>query len=133
MIKNIKDLKRFDFTSDCKTCVYRKDLGVLEYCCGFVYDMLQEKRLMDLKKHILEYILVDDSLDNVNPVNVIFQDETKYGVTLTFKTNLIEEKQVILNEIHKALSKSPYFSSVGFDVDSLYKEEQGKPRKYLLE
>lgn len=111
-IKNIDNLKRFDFTSNCRNCKFKKDLGFLEYCCSFVYDMIQEQRLSEVKKNILDYVFLDNQLDNVNPVNVFFNEDDEWSVTLHFKTNLIKEERIILSELSKVLNKSPYFDKV---------------------
>lgn len=132
MIKHINNLKRFDFTPNCKTCPYCKNLGTLEYCCSFVIDIMQQDRFHELKKHIIEYVLFDEELVKVEPSNVFFDDDSEWGVTLTFKTNLREEKRLILQELRKALMKSPYFTNIHFSKDSLYKQKHEDYKEYLV-
>lgn len=129
MIKNINALKRFDFTPNCRTCEFRKDLGELEYCCSFVFEQMQQERLLELKKHIIEYVLFDDDLIKIEPSNVCFNEEDEWSVTLNFRTNLREDKTLIVNEIIKAISKSPYFRKISFVEDSLIKaDHNGNPQ-----
>lgn len=112
MIKNIDNLKRFDFTENCRYCEFKKDLGVLEYCCSFVYDIIQEQRLNEVKKSILDYVFFDNQLENIKTENTFFNEDTEWSITINFKTNLIEDERVILSELRKQLQKSPYFSKI---------------------
>ena len=109
MIKHMDSLVRFDFTSDCKTCNYRKELGFMEYCCSFVYDILEKEKLLTMKREILDYVLFDD-LSKINPQNIFFSSEDDvWSATIYFKTNLIPNEQVIRSEINDTMNKSRYF------------------------
>lgn len=131
MIKHINSLRRFDFTDDCKTCRYCKKLDELEYCCSFVYDYFHEQRLLELKKHMLDYVLNDDELEKVEASNVFFSDTDKWCVSLSFKTNLRRERQLIAYEIRKALNKSPFFRDV--QVNSINSSKDEDKENLLLE
>ncbi len=113
MIKNINNLVRYDFTSECRTCKYRKSLGVLEYCCSFVYDLIHKQKRLGLQKHILEYVLMEDGMEKINHENLLFSDDKEWTVTLKFKTNL--HSHLILSEIEDLLVKSSYFKEVSCD------------------
>lgn len=127
MQKNVNDLKRFDFTNECKNCEFRKDLGLLEYCCGFVVDLIHNERLNKMKKAVYDYIDKGDDLSILDESNVLFQNDTEFSVTLTFQTNLNEDKKLILNQLRQAVMDSSYFNHVNFVKDSLTKKEYNKP------
>ena len=118
VVKNINDLIRFDFTDECKNCIFRKQFSQFEYCCSFVFEQLEKNYSNLLKKQVLSYIFLDDNLHKINPSNIYFQDD-ELNVVMTFKTNLKEDKQLILQELKKAVSNSPYFTSVHFVKDTL--------------
>ena len=136
MIKNIDNLKRFDFTSECKTCKFKKELGVLEYCCSFVYEIIQEQQLHELKKNILEYVFLDDLFEQIKTENILFSEDDEWSVNLKFKTNLFEEKDIISNELCKALMKSPYFNSIRLNdlkkTNHKYKKSLMTLDKYIV-
>ena len=127
MIKKIDDLIRFDFTSKCKTCKFKKELNDFEYCCSFVYEQLQKENLNTLKKSIksdvLNYIFFDDTLEKMDYNNIYFDNDSEYGVVITFKTNLKQDKKLILKELRDSVIKSKYFNNVNFWKDTLYKQE----------
>ena len=125
MIKNITDLQKYDFTQECRNCKYRKDIGLMEYCCSFVIELLEQERLNNLKRNIVGYIL-EDNLSKIDNTNILFDKDTDWTVSLIFKTNLREEKSLILRELRRALLDSPFFTGVNFIQGSLYKHEYGK-------
>ena len=131
MLKNIDDLNRFDFTSECKTCQYRKELGVMEYCCQFVYDLLISDRMKTLREQVESYTDFDDELNKMDKDNVFFSDDVEYSVTVTFKTNLRKDKKLILSEIRKSLLDSQYFNSVNLVKDTLYRQEYNNDRELV--
>lgn len=123
MINNLADLRRFDFTPECKTCQYRKELGLLEYCCGFVIDEIRRQRFEKMKTIVYNYADFSDDLSLVNPSNMLFQKDTEWSVTLTFQTNLKEEKKLILRKLREAVLESMYFNHVNFAKDTLIRKD----------
>ncbi len=131
-MKNLKDLRRFDFTPECKTCQYRKELGMLEYCCGFVIDEIRKQRFQQMKDTVYEYMDFSEDLTLVDPTNILFQADDEWSVTVTFKTNLKHDKKLILKQLRAALLDSLYFHNVNFKKDSLYfKKFNYEPEQFL--
>ena len=131
-MKNLKDLRRFDFTPECKTCQYRKELGMLEYCCGFVIDEIRKQRFQQMKDTVYEYMDFSEDLTLVDPTNILFQADDEWSVTVTFKTNLKHDKKLILKQLRAALLDSLYFHNVNFNKDSLYfKKFNYEPEQFL--
>lgn len=131
-MKHVNDLRRFDFTPECKTCQYRKELGLLEYCCGFVFDEIRRQRFQQLKDTVYEYMDFSDELTVIDPDNILFQSDDEWSVTLTFKTNLKHDKKLILKQIREALLESIYFNNINFGKDSLYhKKFNYEPERFL--
>lgn len=126
MQRNLNDLKRFDFTPECKTCQFKKDLGLLEYCCSFVMDMIRKERFDKMKDKVYDYMHNDDDLNVIDTGNVLFQNDTEFSVTLTFQTNLREDKKLILKQLREAVMDSMYFNHVNFKKDTLTKKEYSK-------
>ena len=122
-IVNINDLKRFDFTPECKTCKYRTELGLFEYCCSFVIDEIRKQRFDLMKKEVFNYANFGEHLEHLDPGNILFQKGDEWTVQLTFQTNLMEDKKVVLRELKKAIEKSMFFNHVNFDKDTLLKKE----------
>ena len=112
MKTKLEDLKRYDFTSECKTCKYSRDLGLLEYCCGFVIDEIRRQKFEDMKKTVYEYMDFDDDLSLINPHNILFTEEDDWKVTLNFKTNLKHDRETIINELVKCLNNNLFFTNV---------------------
>lgn len=123
MQRNLNDLKRFDFTEECRTCQFRRDLGLLEYCCGFFMDMLHKERFSKMKDKVYDYIHNEENLNILDTSNVLFQNDTEFSVTLTFQTNLREDKKLILQQLRQAVMDSMYFNHVNFKKDTLTKKE----------
>ena len=121
MIKNVNELRRFDFTSKCKTCPFVKKYNDYEYCCSFVLNYFKGQSLQNVKEEVTAYVNGEDfDLGIINPNNICFTNDDEFGVTVLFQTNLNIEKWIILNELRKAILKSPYFTNVNFIRDSLY-------------
>lgn len=123
MINHINKLKRFDFTPECKTCQYRKELGLLEYCCGFVIDEIRRQRFEQMKEKVYNYIDFSEDLTLINPDNLLFTKDTEWSVTITFQTNLKEDKKLILSKIREALMDSTYFNHINFGKDTLIRKD----------
>lgn len=123
MINNLADLRRFDFTHECKTCKYRKELGLLEYCCGFVIDEIRRQRFEQMKDIVYNYADFSEDLSLINPSNMLFQKDTEWSVTLTFQTNLKEDKKLILKQLRRAILESMYFNHVNFAKDTLISKD----------
>ena len=123
MINNLSDLRRFDFTPECKTCKYRKELGLLEYCCGFVIDEIRRQRFEQMKDMVYNYADFSEDLSLINPDNMLFQKDTEWSVTLTFQTNLKEDKKLILKQLRRAILESMYFNHVNFAKDTLIRKD----------
>ena len=123
MINHINKLKRFDFTPECKTCQYRKELGLLEYCCGFVIDEIRRQRFEQMKEKVYNYIDFSEDLTLINPDNLLFTKDTEWSVTITFQTNLKEDKKLILSKIREALMDSMYFNHINFGKDTLIRKD----------
>ena len=123
MINNFNDLRRFDFTPECKTCQYRKELGLLEYCCGFVIDEIRRQRFEQMKDMVYNYADFTEDLSLINLDNLLFQKDTEYSVTLTFQTNLKEDKKLILRKLREAVLESMYFNHVNFAKDTLIRKD----------
>lgn len=123
MLKNINDLRRFDFTSECKTCPYSRELGVLEYCCSFVLELIQKQRFEKMKQEVYNYLNHDEDLSLIDPDNMFFENDTEFSVVLTFQTNLKHDNKTILRELRDAIMDNVYFNHVNFKKDSLVKME----------
>lgn len=123
MINNLNDLRRFDFTPECKTCKYRKELGLLEYCCGFVIDEIRRQRFEQMKDIVYNYADFSEDLSNIDMDNVLFQKDTEWSVTVTFQTNLKENKKLILSKLREAIMESMYFNHVNFVKDTLLRKD----------
>lgn len=123
MINYMSDLKRFDFTPECKTCQYRKELGMLEYCCGFVIDEIRRQRFEQMKDMVYNYVDFTEDLTLMNPDNILFTKDTEWSVTITFQTNLKEEKKLILRKLREAVMNSMYFNHVNFGKDTLIRND----------
>lgn len=123
MINNIDNLRRFDFTPECKTCQYRKELGLLEYCCGFVIDEIRRQRFEQMKNMVYNYADFSENLNLMNPENILFTKDTEWNVTITFQTNLKEDKKLILHKLKEAVMDSMYFNHVDFAKDSLIRKD----------
>lgn len=124
-IVNINDLKRFDFTPECKTCKYRTELGLFEYCCSFVIDEIRKQRFDLMKKEVFNYANFGEHLEHLDPSNILFQKDDEWTVQLTFQTNLMEDK--VLHELEKAIEKSMFFNHVNVTKDTLKKEFNTEP------
>ena len=109
MIKHYNELKRFQYTDECETCRYRKDLGLLEYCCSFVYDLIYEERLRQLKKEIINYIVDESLLEKVDSDKVLFNGDV-LNLNVKLKTNLKDE--YVKSELERLLNESIYFKGV---------------------
>lgn len=121
MIKHINELRRFDFTGNCKQCQFVKKYNELEYCCSFVLNYFKGRSLQNVKEDVQAYVDGEDfDLSIINPDNICFTNDDEFGVRLLFQTNLNIEKWVILRELRKAILKSPYFANVNFIYGSLY-------------
>lgn len=116
---NIEELRRFDFTPECKSCPYCKELGLLEYCCGFVIDEIRKKRFQQMKDKVYEYMDFSEDLTVLDPSNVLFQRDDTWSVKLNFKTNLKPNKDLVLKHLTNLISDSMYFKEVDFNRDSL--------------
>lgn len=123
MINNLNDLRRFDFTPECKTCKYRKELGLLEYCCGFVIDEIRRQRFEQMKDIVYNYADFSEDLNNIDMDNILFQKDTEWNVTVTFQTNLKENKKLILSKLREAIMESMYFNHVNFVKDTLLRKD----------
>ena len=123
MQRNFSELKRFDFTSECKTCQFRKELGLLEYCCGFFIDMVRKERFDKMKETVYDYIHNEEDLNIIDTNNALFQKDTEFSVVLSFQTNLREDRKLILKHLREAVMDSIYFNHVNFKKDSLIKME----------
>ena len=123
MINNLVDLRRFDFTPECKSCKYRKELGLLEYCCGFVIDEIRRQRFEQMKDMVYNYADFSEDLSLINPSNMLFQKDTEWSVTLTFQTNLKEDRKLILKQLRRAILESMYFNHVNFAKDALIRKD----------
>ena len=123
MINHMSDLRRFDFTPECKTCQYRKELGMLEYCCGFVIDEIRRQRFEQMKDMVYNYADFTEDLTLMNPDNILFTKDTEWSVTITFQTNLKEEKKLILRKLREAVMTSMYFNHVNFGKDTLIRKD----------
>jgi len=126
MQRNLNELKRFDFTTECKSCPYSRDLGLLEYCCGFVIDLIRKERFEKMKDKVYDYVYNEEDLNILDSSNVLFQNDTEFSVTLTFQTNLREDKHLILKELRQAVMDSMYFNHVNFEKDTFTKKEYNK-------
>ena len=71
--KNMSELIRFDYTPECKTCQFRKELGLLEYCCGFVIDLIRKKRFEEMKEKVYDYIDFNEELGILDYSNLLFK------------------------------------------------------------
>ncbi|WP_405285896.1 hypothetical protein [Methanobrevibacter sp.] len=123
MINHMNNLRRFDFTPECKTCQYRKELGLLEYCCGFVIEEIRRQRFEQMKNMVYNYANFSEELTLIDPTNILFENDTEWSVTLTFKTNLKEDKNLILSKIREALMENMYFNHIHFDKDTLIRKD----------
>lgn len=123
MINNLNNLRRFDFTPECKTCKYRKELGLLEYCCGFVIDEIRRQRFEQMKDIVYNYADFSEDLSNIDMDNILFQKDTEWNVTVTFQTNLKEDKKLILSKLREAIMESMYFNHVNFVKDTLLRKD----------
>lgn len=123
MINHLSDLRRFDFTTECKTCPYRRELGLLEYCCSFVIDEIRRQRFEQMKEMVHNYADFSEDLTLINPDNMLFQKDTEWSVTITFQTNLKEEKKLILQKLREAIINSMYFNHVNFAKDTLIRKD----------
>ncbi|WP_405316188.1 hypothetical protein [Methanobrevibacter sp.] len=129
--KHIDELVRFEFTDNCKDCKFRKELGFLEYSCGFVIDFIRRERFEQMKNNVYDYMKFSDDLSLIDPDNIFFNDDGEWGVMLTFKTNLKPDKKLILRQLRAAILDSIYFNNVNFGKDSLYYKEFNKEPDYL--
>lgn len=109
MIKQYTELVRFDYTDECRSCKFRKDLGLLEYCCSFVYDLIYEKKLLQLKRNVVDYILDESLLEKMDYSKVLFNEDT-FTLTVKLKTNL--KDSYIKSELERILNESIYFTGV---------------------
>ena len=121
--KNMSELIRFDYTPECKTCQFRKELGLLEYCCGFVIDLIRKKRFEEMKEKVYDYIDFNEELGILDYSNLLFTNDDEYTVTVTFQNILREDKKLILRKVREALMDSFYFNHVNFEKNSLTRKE----------
>ena len=93
-IVNINDLKRFDFTPECKTCKYRTELGLFEYCCSFVIDEIRKQRFDLMKKDNPH--LINTYAKVYNRVNNMFENEVKnFAEDVIRKVNETSEEPLL--------------------------------------